>query len=213
MTVPPARYVRAMSPPREAVLDEILRDSLLGHGLRPMQVDDNAARVLQLLTLLHRPQRAVEIGTFFGYSAIHIARGLPPGGRLVTLEIDATIADLARRNLEKAGVVDAVEVVVGPAADYLAGLAPESLDMVFVDGDKRSYPTYLKLCFPLLRQGGLLVADDAFSQGDFGAESEDGDGAAEVRAINSYNRAAAQSPRLLSAFIGTDHGFLASYKT
>ena len=212
MTIPPARYVRAISPPREEVLDRILRDSLLDNRLRPMQVDDNAARVLQLLTVLHRPRQVVEIGTYFGYSAIHIARGLPPGGHLVTLEVDAGLAELARGNLEKVGLADRVEVVVGPAADHLSGLPRESLDMVFIDADKLSYPTYLKLCFPLLRRGGVLVADDAFADGDFSSESPDGDGAAAARAINSYNLAAARSPRMLSAFIGTNTGFLVSYK-
>jgi caffeoyl-CoA O-methyltransferase len=211
MTIPPERYVRAISPSREEVLDGILRHSLLDNKLRPMQVDDNAARVLQLLTMLHRPQRVVEIGTYFGYSAIHIARGLPPGGHLVTLEVDAGFAELARRNLEKVGLADRVEVVIGPAADHLSQLPPESLDMVFIDADKLSYPTYLKLCFPLLRHGGILVADDAFADGDFSSESPDGDRAA-PRAINSYNRAAARSPRMLSAFIGTENGFLVSYK-
>jgi caffeoyl-CoA O-methyltransferase len=211
MTMSRTRYVRAISAPREEVLDNILRDSLLTGGLRPMQVDDNAARVLQLLTVLLRPQRVVEIGTYFGYSAIHIARGLPPGGHLVTLEVDPEVAALARANLERAGVADRVEVVVGPAADHLATLAPESLDMVFIDADKLSYPTYLKLCFPLLRSGGILVADDAFADGDLSSESEDGEGAA-VRAINSYNRAVARSQRMLSAFVGTDNGFMVSYK-
>jgi predicted O-methyltransferase YrrM len=199
-------------PPREELLDRILRDSLLTHGLRPMQIDDNAARVLQLLTTLHRPRRVIEIGTYFGYSAIHIARGLPPGGRLVSLEIDPGLASLARENLARAGLAESVEVVVGPAADHLAGLAPESQDMVFIDADKVSYPSYLKLCFPLLRHGGMLVADDVFAAGDFSGESPGDDGAGAVRAINAYNRATARSPRLLSAFIGTGNGLMASYK-
>lgn len=213
MTIPPERYMRAVLPPREELLDGILRQSLLTRGLRPMQVDDNAARVLQLLTVLHRPRRVVEIGTYFGFSAIHIARGLPEDGKLVTLEVDAELAGLARCNLEMACVADRVEVLVGPAADYLTGLAPESLDMVFIDADKLSYPTYLKLCFPLLRSGGVLVADDAFIHGDFSTESADDDGAAAIRAINSYNRAVLRSPRLLSAFVGTQNGFIVSRKS
>lgn len=212
MTLPRLRYVRAVSAPREEVLDSILRSSLLGNGLRPMQVDDNAARVLHLLTALQRPQHVIEIGTYFGYSAIHIARGLPPGGQLVTLELDADLAALARVNLERAGVAELVEVVVGPAAHHLAGLTPGSLDMVFIDADKLAYPAYLKLCYPLLRRGGLLVADDAFADGDLSSESADGDGEAARRAINTYNRAVARSPQLLSAFVGTDHGFMVSYK-
>lgn len=208
----PTSYARAVFPPREELLDRILRDALLTHGLRPMQIDDNAARVLQLLTTVHRPQRVVEIGTYFGWSAIHIARGLPPGGGLVSLEADAGLAELARENLKTAGVADSVEVVVGPAADHLTALAPESLDMVFVDADKVSYPAYLKLCFPLLRSGGILVADDVFADGDFSSESPGDDGAGAVRAINAYNRAAARSPQMLSAFIGTGNGLMVSYK-
>lgn len=213
MTTIPADYVRSVLGPREPVLDELLRDSLLGHGLTPMQVDDNAARVLQLLTLVHRPRRVVEIGTYFGYSSIHIARGLPPGGRLTTLEVDAGVAELARRNLNRSGVADRVDVVVGDALEYLAALEPESIGMFFIDADKKSYPDYLKLAFPALETGGLLIADDAFLTGDFGRE--DGatpDGGRELRAINTYNHAAARSPRLFSAFIGTANGMFVSYK-
>lgn len=211
MTRPPTAYVRAILGAREPLLDTVLRSSLLDHGLRPMQIDDNAARVLQLLTLIHRPQRVLEIGTFFGWSSIHIARGLPPGGILTTLEIDPEIAELARHNLELAGLLDSVEVVVRPAAEYLARLAKKTLDMVFIDADKTSYPQYLKLAYPLLRSGGLLVADDAFATGDFAPES-DGDGAGELAAINTYNRAVGRSANLFSAFIGTNNGLLVSVK-
>lgn len=210
MTSPPGAYVRSILGPREPLLDRILRDSLLGHGLPPMQIDDNAARVLELLTLLHRPERVIEVGTFVGWSSIHIARGLPPGGRLTTLELDADIADLARRNLAAAGVEDKVEVVTGPAADYLRAVAPKSVDMLFIDADKVSYPEYLKLSYPLLRSGGVLIADDAFGQGNFSAESGGGD--AEAAAISTYNRAVSRSPNLFSAFIGTNNGMLVSYK-
>ena len=213
MTTTPAAYVRAILGPREPLLDSVLRESLLGHGLRPMQVDDNAARVLEFLTLIHRPQQVIEVGTFFGYSSIHIARGLPAGARLTTLEIDGKIAELARRNLATVGVEDRVDVVVGPAADHLRHVDPKSVDMIFIDADKASYPEYLKLCHPLLRSGGILIADDAFGQGNFSTETEGAvDGAGEVGAINTYNRAISRSPNLFSAFIGTNNGLLVSYK-
>ncbi|WP_410676923.1 O-methyltransferase [Amycolatopsis sp. cmx-4-68] len=202
-------YARSVFGPREPVLDAVLRDALLGRGLRPMQVDDNAGRVLQLLTTLHRPQRVLEIGTFFGFSTIHIARGLPEGGHLVSLEIDAKVAETARQNLAAALVADKVDIVVGPAADYLQALAPLSLDMVFIDAEKTAYPEYLKLTYPALAVGGLLVADDTLPQGDFSAE---GDTAAVRSAISAYTRAVARSDHLFSAFIGTDNGLLVSRK-
>ncbi|MCA1569497.1 MAG: O-methyltransferase [Chloroflexi bacterium] len=213
MTTPHRDYVRAVSGPRSGLLDEILRDALLERGLRPMQVDDNAAKVLQLLTHVLRPRHVLEIGTYFGYSTIHLARGLPEGGRVTSLELDLRHADLAVRNLERAGVADRVDVVVGPAADHLATMEPESVDLLFIDADKRSYPEYLKLCFGLVRSGGLLLADDAFVSGDYGPErGSDDPPHAEARAITTYNRAVLRSPRLLSAFIGTDTGLMVSYK-
>jgi len=206
-------YVRAMLGARDPLLDSVLRDAILEHGLRPMQIDDNAARVMQLLTKLAQPRRAIEIGTYFGYSTIHIARGLPVGGMLTTLEIDDQVAGIARRNLAGAGVEDRVEIVVGDAAVYLAEVEPESVGLIFIDADKRNYPEYLKLCFPLLERGGILVADDAFAHGDFAPEAiDDGMGQAEVRAINTYNRAVLRSAALLSAFIGTNNGMLVSMK-
>lgn len=213
ITMMPTSYIKTILGPREKLLDKIMREALLGHGLPPMQVDDNAARFLQLLTMIHQPLHVIEVGTFFGYSSIHIARGLPEGGRLVTLEIDSRAAELARQNLEAAGLGDRVDVVVGDAADYLAQVQQKTIDMIFIDADKRNYPTYLKLCFPLLRVGGILVADDAFAHGNFSGEVHDeGDGSTEIRAINTYNRAVGKSPHLFSVFVGTNNGMLVSYK-
>jgi predicted O-methyltransferase YrrM len=209
----PTGYIKTILGPREKLLEEILKDSLLGHGLLPMQVDDNAARFLQLLTMILRPQRVIEVGTFFGYSSIHIARGLPEGGRLTTLEIDGEAAALAQRNLDTAGLSDRVDIVVGDAADYLIQVQHKSIGMIFIDGDKRNYPNYLKLSFPLLQLGGVLVADDTFAHGNFSGEGDDGgDGSTEIRAINTYNRAVAKSPQLFSAFVGTNNGMLVSFR-
>lgn len=195
------------------MLDRHLRYALLHERLPAMQIDDNAGRILQLLTMLVRPRRAIEIGTFFGYSAIHIARGLPQRGRLTTLEIDPHTAELARANIRDAGLQAQVEVVVGPAADFLLATAEESISMIFIDGDKRSYLEYLKLSYRILEPGGLLIADDAFVDGSYAHESGDGSGGAtESATIHGYNKAVTSSPRLFSAFIGTGHGLVASYK-
>ncbi|HRW41055.1 MAG TPA: class I SAM-dependent methyltransferase, partial [Microthrixaceae bacterium] len=153
--------------PREPMLDEILRTSLLEHRMPTIQVDDNAARVLQMLTALHRPAHVVEIGTLFGWSTLHLARGLPPGGRITSFEVDPAAAELARNNLRRAALADRVEVVVGDAVPALRALEPQSVDLVFIDGDKRAYLEYLKAAVPLLPPGGLLVADDALAEGDF----------------------------------------------
>ncbi|MFE8910945.1 O-methyltransferase [Streptomyces globisporus] len=212
MTRSPA-YLRSLLGPRDHVLDAVLRDALLNKKLPSIQIDDNGARMLQLLTMLHRPQLVVEVGTLFGYSAIHIARGLPPNGRLITIESDAEAARNARTYLDESGVGERVEVVNADAVSYLETLRPESADMVFIDADKKAYPQYLKLCFPLLRSGGLLVADDVAPGGDFSGESEPGTGPErEAKAIATYVGAVARSNRLFSTFVGSAHGLLVSYK-
>ena len=150
MTVIPSGYIRAMLGPREEVLDSVLKDSLLGHGLRPMHIDDNAARVLQLLTLIRRPSRVIEIGTFFGYSAIHIARGLPAGGRLVTLEADPELAGSAH-HMRRIGAGD--QCLSGDAAGVDAGAAKRSA----FDG-RDSHARCRQA--PRERRSGLPGADD-----------------------------------------------------
>src|ERR1044072_189516 len=195
--------------PRAADLDGILREALLSRRLIPMQVDDNAARLLQVLTQLQRPARALEVGTYFGYSAIHIARGLVGGVRLTTVEIDAEVAAVARRNFEVCGVADRVELFVADAAEHLKSLETESFGLIFIDGEKRDYPLYLKLCAPLLTPGGLVIADDAFADANF-AHEPDGDEAAAVDGIRKYTRYVCRSPKLFSAFIGTEHGMVVS---
>lgn len=206
-----AAYVRSVLGPREPVLDAVLRRSLLDQDMPTIMVDDDAGRVLQMLTRLHRPQRVIEIGTLFGYSTIHLARGLPPGGRVTTVEADPEAAALARENFEIAEVSDVVEVIVGDAVEYLASVPAESVGMVFIDADKASYPTYLKHGYLALQKGGLLIADDAYADGDFSAESAS-EGRRERDAITVYNRAVTKSPNLFSTFITTGTGFMVSYK-
>jgi caffeoyl-CoA O-methyltransferase len=209
MTPERLAFASAALGPRDATLDRILRASLLDHRMPTIQIDDNAGRVLQALTMLRRPRRAIELGTLFGYSTIFIARGMPEDGQLTTVEVDRRAAELARRNLAEAGLADRVEVVVGDAAQYLDSVPRESAGLIFIDADKESYPRYLGLCFPLLERGGLLVADDAFADGDF---SVDGDHARATDAIRKYARAAGRSSQLFSCFLGTESGLMVSMK-
>jgi caffeoyl-CoA O-methyltransferase len=109
---------------------------------------------------------ALEIGTFTGYSAISIARGLAPGGRLLCLELSEEYAETAARNLEAAGVADRVEVRVGPAAETLRALPQRELfDLVFIDADKTGYATYFEEALARTRPGGLILLDNMLQDG------------------------------------------------
>jgi caffeoyl-CoA O-methyltransferase len=208
-----ATYFRTLFGKRDETLGQVLRGSLLSAGLVPMQIDDESARVLQLLVLLVQPSRVVEVGTFVGYSAIHIARALPVGGRLTTLEADPELAEMARRNIKSAEVSDRVDVVTGDARLHLDLIPDEGVDMIFIDADKRSYPDYLRLSHRILKPGGLLIADDAYADADFSRQLEGSDNGVEaIRAINTYNRAVVRSPMFFSALFGTANGLLVSRK-
>jgi caffeoyl-CoA O-methyltransferase len=122
-----------------------------------------------LMTMLARiagARRALEIGTFTGYGAISIARGLADGGTLLCLETSQEYAAIARANVDAAGVGDRVEIRVGPAADALRAMAPEPVfDLAFLDADKESNPVYYELVLERLVPGGLLLVDNVLGGG------------------------------------------------
>src|SRR5918996_5006253 len=131
-----------------------------------MATTPDEAGLLTLLARLVGARRALELGTFTGYGAISIARGLADEGRLTCLELDEEYAAIARRNLEEAGVADRVEIIVGPALRSLrAMLAEPTFDYVFLDADKPGYPDYYEELVPRLLPGGLLLIDNVLLRG------------------------------------------------
>jgi caffeoyl-CoA O-methyltransferase len=139
-----------------------------------MATTPDEAALLTMLARLVGARRALEIGTFTGYGAISIARGLAEGGSLTCLEVSDEYAEIARRNIESAGLADRVEIVVGPADETLRGMPDEpSFDFVFIDADKPGYPTYYDLVVPRLVEGGLLLLDNVFLGGRVVSPSDD----------------------------------------
>ena len=132
-----------------------------------MQSRPDQGALLTLIAQMLDARVALEVGTFTGYGAICIARGLAEGGQLTCLEVDEEIAQVARRNLELAGVADRVTVRVGPAADALAELPEEPhIDLAYVDADKPAYPDYYDALVPRLRPGGVVVLDNMLLGGN-----------------------------------------------
>jgi caffeoyl-CoA O-methyltransferase len=131
-----------------------------------MQTTPDEAALLTMLAQLVGARHALELGTFTGYGAISIARGLADGGRLTCLELDEEYAATARRNLEDAGVADRVEIVVGPALRSVRAMPAEpTFDFVFLDADKEAYPDYYEELVPRLLPGGLLLIDNVLLRG------------------------------------------------
>ena len=155
-----ARHAR-----QDPVLERLARETAEMPRAVMATTPDEAA-LLTMLARLVQARRALEIGTFTGYGAISIARGLADGGRLTCLELENEYAAIARRNLEAADVADAVEIIVGPALESLRALPAEpTFDYVFLDADKPGYPAYYEEIIPRLLAGGLLLIDNVLLRG------------------------------------------------
>lgn len=195
-------YVGALFAPEDPVL-MALREDADREGLPPIAISPDTGRLLQVLLRAIAARRVLEVGTLGGYSALWMARALPPEGRLLTLERDAAHAAFARRHLAAAGVADRVEVREGHALQLLPALDGERFDLVFLDADKEPLPTYLDWALRLVRPGGAIVADNALRGGrvlDDRATDE------ATVAVREFNRRLATDPRLTSIVVPTHDG-------
>ncbi|MCY3548043.1 MAG: O-methyltransferase [Gemmatimonadetes bacterium] len=158
-------YVQRHFSGEDAVLREIRRRADEA-GMPRIQLPPATARAVHVLVRAAGARRVLEVGTLAGYSAVWIARALPSHGELITIEINADHAAVARESVEAAGLSDRVDIRVGDAVAVMSGLGPDgSFDVVFLDADKERYTTYLEMAAGLLRPGGLLMADNAFWAG------------------------------------------------
>jgi len=148
---------------------------------------------MQVLLAAAGAREVIEIGALAGYSAIRMARALPPGGRVRTIEVDPVRAAFVENWVAKSDVADRVEVLRGAGADVLPTLADASADAAFLDADKKSYSLYLRECLRVVRPGGLILVDNAFAFGElFSAEPKD----PETRFIRAFNDEIAHTPGL-----------------
>jgi len=138
----------------------------LGADVAVMQVAPDQGAFMTILARLIGARRAIEVGTFTGYSAICLARGLPLDGLLVACELDVERARVATDNFARAAVADRIDLRVGPAAETLASLSGEEpFDLAFIDADKTGYDDYYEKCLELLRVGGLIILDNVLQDG------------------------------------------------
>jgi predicted O-methyltransferase YrrM len=161
------RYIADAVVHPDPVLEAGNRDAAAA-GLPSIQVSAAQGAFLGLLVKISGARAVLEIGTLGGYSTSWLARALPPGGRVVTLELEPKHAEVARRNLERAGVADRVDIRVGRALDTLAKMEHDPLapfDLVFVDAEKTEYSDYLAAVLRLAHPGTVIVADNVVRQG------------------------------------------------
>lgn len=178
------------------------------HDMPPINLKPFEGRLLQILMYALGARKVVEIGTLAGYSGLWLARALPPGGRLYTLEKSSKHAEVARASFQRAGVMDRVELLEGAASDLLSKLAAKGpFDLVFIDANKDGYVDYLAWAIENLRPGGMVAAHNAFRHGQVLApESEDD------RVIRAFNESLAADNRLQSTILAVGDGMAVGIK-
>lgn len=196
--------------------DEVLADleketARVEEGRAVMQVAPDQGALIGLLVRAIGARRAIEVGTFTGYSALCIARALPEDGTLLACELDPDYAATAERWLRRAGVAERVELRVGPAAETLRALpAEESFDFAFIDADKPSYPDYYEQVLARLRPGGLVMLDNVLLGGRVLDPADDDDESA--RTMAELNSRLASDERVDLAMVGVADGITLALK-
>lgn len=198
--------------------DEVLRrvqaETEAMGDIAVMQIAPDQGAFMTLLAKLIGARNAIELGTFTGYSAICIARGLEAGGRLLCCEISEEYAETAARNLEDAGVARQVEIRIGPALDTLKSLPEQELfDLAFIDADKTNYPDYYEQCLARLRPGGVILVDNVLTAGrllDLGSVPDDQ--REYVEAIMALNDRIRDDERVDVAMVGIADGLTLARK-
>ncbi|MDX3640965.1 O-methyltransferase [Streptomyces sp. MB09-02B] len=188
--------------PNDEALAAALRDNEAA-GLPAIDVAANQGKFLHLLALIQGARRILEIGTLGGYSTIWLARALPADGRLISLEYSARHAEVACRNIARAGLDGLVEVRVGPALESLPKLTdenPEPFDLVFIDADKANNPHYVEWALKLTRAGSVIVVDNVVRGGRVAdADSTEPD----IRGTRAAIELIARHPRLTGTALQT----------
>ena len=196
-----AYFSDALIPPDAAL--EAAIDANRAANLPAIDVTPLQGRFLELLVRVTAARRVLEIGTLGGYSTIWLARALPEGGAVVTLELEQAHAEVARKNLQRAGLAHRVDLRVAPAAESLAAMVREQcppFDFIFIDADKTSYPEYLQWSLKLSHPGTLLVADNVVRDGRV-IEPDNPD--TNIQGVRRYTELIAAEPRLSTTALQT----------
>src|SRR3984885_2720308 len=203
-------YVMSHSSPPDPVLDELRAEtSRRFPEWAHLQIGPEQGTFITLLSRVAAPRRVIEVGTFTGYSAICLARGLAPGGSLLCCDVSADWTSLAREYWQKAGLDSVIELRLGPGADTLRSLpADASLDLAFIDADKTGYAVYWDEIVPRTRPGGIILVDNTFMHGRIFDDDPDPD----ARAVRDFNEQALADDRVELAMLSVGDGLMIARK-
>jgi predicted O-methyltransferase YrrM len=192
-----------------AAEDDLLRNmpkDAEKQGVPMIHISPEQGKFLQVLIKAINAKKVLEIGSLFGYSTVWMARALPPGGKVISLEMNPLHVKVTRMNAERAGLSEKVDVRQGKALDLLKTLdADAPFDLAFLDAVKDEYVDYVDHALRLVRPGGLIIGDNASAHGDVWKTppSENGD---TIRAMRAFNKRMATDPRLTSVLVPISDG-------
>ena len=197
-------YLEQHTTPMDEVLESLYRETHL-HAMNPRMVSGPVqGRFLQFLCQLMHPVKVLEIGAFTGFSTICLARGMASDGLLTTIEANEEYEGIIRKYLEKAEVADRVQLIIGDAMTVIPTLDGE-FDLVFIDADKPSYPTYYDLVIDKVRPGGIILADNVLWEGkvlNAGTKERD------TQAIRAFNDKVQNDPRVENVLLPLRDGLM-----
>ena len=210
LTAPLYAYLVAHNPDPDPVLRDLAAETAALGSVSMMQVAIEQGAFLTLLTRLLGVRSAIEVGTFTGYSAISIARGLADGGRLLCCDVNEDWTQIARRYWERAALTDRISLKIGPALDTLRALpATPTVDLAFIDADKPNYRHYYEELLPRLRPNGVIVFDNVLWSGTV---ADPANNEASTVAIRELNDLVTADPRVESVMLPVADGITLARK-
>ena len=199
------KYIEDNTTPELPVLAALNRETNVKRGDAVMLSGHLQGAFLQMVSHMIRPERILEIGTYTGYSAICLAKGLTATGHLHTIEIDEELHDFAAAYFKKAGMSDKITQHIGPAAEIISKL-DESFDLVFIDADKSGYETYYDLVFDKMPVGGYIMADNVLYDGEVILPEEEQ--TKNARTICSFNKKISADQRIEHVLVPLRDGIM-----
>jgi len=206
VTVEHFKYLAARTNQEDDFLGE-LKNEALRHGIPPIWIAPEQGSFMQLLLKIAHAREVIEVGTLAGYSAIWMARALPPDGRVRTIESSGGHADFAERWISKSNVRNRVKVFRGRGEEILPQFETDSADAAFIDADKENYTLYLRESLRIVRQGGLILADNAFGFGRLFDQKDKG-----ASAMRAFNEIMAREKSLQSIIVPVGDGLWVGLK-
>lgn len=198
-------YILSHTEEEDDLLKELDRETNLNRINPRMLSGHLQGKILEMFSRMIQPEQILEIGTFTGYSAICLAKGLKKGGRLHTIEIDDELESVARKYFIRAGLTDVIVQHIGPAVEIIPTLG-KIFDLIFLDADKQEYGTYFDLVFDMIRPGGYILADNVLWNGKVVNELSPKDG--QALAILHFNEKIKDDPRVSQVILPIRDGLM-----